>query len=118
MRRLKTLLILAVLATTAAVPAAAQARTNVRVGIADQQIGMFDAPGYKSLKLKLTRYFIRWDARKDPASLAATDAYVRKARTPPPRGPLPPAGRAPATSRCSCTSRRTPSSRRRPTCLR
>jgi hypothetical protein len=81
MRRLKTLLILAVLATTAAVPAAAQARTNVRVGIADQQIGMFDAPGYKSLKLKLTRYFIRWDARKDPASLAATDAYVRKART-------------------------------------
>src|SRR4051794_24244208 len=80
MRRLKTLTIIAVLALSA-VPAAAEARTNVRVGIADQQIAMFSAPKYRSLKLKLTRYFIRWDARKDPNSIAAADAFVRKART-------------------------------------
>jgi len=79
MRRLKTLMLVAVL-TLAVAPAAAQAATNVRVGIADQQTTMFGAPAYRALHLKLTRYFIRWDARKDPASIAAADTYVRAAR--------------------------------------
>ena len=63
-----------------ALPAAAQARTNVRVSIADQSESMFDAPAYKALKLKTTRYFIRWDAVRVPGDVARAEAYVRKAR--------------------------------------
>jgi len=79
MRPLRILLILAVLAMAAA-PAAAEARTNVRVGIADQNAAMFAAPKYRSLKLKITRYFIRWDARNVPGDIAAADNFVRTAR--------------------------------------
>jgi hypothetical protein len=79
--RLKTKIILtAVIALLLAVPGAAQARTNVRVSIADQNVHMFDAPAYQALKLKTTRYFIRWDAARHPEHLAAADAYVRRAR--------------------------------------
>jgi len=80
--RLKTKIILtAVLALLLAVPGAAQARTNVRVSIADQNVHMFDASAYRALKLKTTRYFIRWDAIKHPDHLAVADAYVRRARS-------------------------------------
>src|SRR3954464_12911940 len=79
MPRLRSLTLIAVLAATP-LPAAAQARTHVRVGIADQQTAMFAAPQYRSLKLKITRYFIRWDARKHSAALADADAFVRQAR--------------------------------------
>ena len=63
-----------------ALPAAAQARTNVRVSIADQHASMFDAPAYRALKLKTTRYFIRWDAVRQPADLARAQDYARRAR--------------------------------------
>src|SRR3954466_13466613 len=79
MRRLRTLMILVVLAM-AAVPAAAEARTNVRVGIADQNAAMFNAARYRSLHLKITRYFIRWDAKNVPGDIAAADNFVRTAR--------------------------------------
>jgi hypothetical protein len=78
--RLRTHIILGVLALSLVIPAAAQARTNVRVSIADQHASMFDAPAYQRLKLKRTRYFIRWDAIRQPADLAAVEAYVRRAR--------------------------------------
>src|SRR3954454_23429476 len=79
MRRMKTLMLIAILAMMAA-PAAARAATNVRVGIADQQTAMFAAPAYKALHLKLTRYFIRWDAKGHKADLAAADTFVKTAR--------------------------------------
>jgi hypothetical protein len=80
LRRTRTLLLLCLAVLTLAVPAAAQARTNVRVGIADQSTRMFDAPGYKALKLKITRYFIRWDAVRHPTQLAYADAFVARAK--------------------------------------
>ena len=80
MQRLKTHVLLGVIALLLAVPGAAQARTNVRVSIADQSQAMFDAPAYRALHLKTTRYFIRWDAIRSPADLARADAYVRRAR--------------------------------------
>src|SRR6059058_3976139 len=79
--RMRTHLLVAVLALSLLIPAAAQARTHVRVGIADQHASMFDAPAYQRLKLKRTRYFIRWDAVRHPADLAAAKAYVRRARS-------------------------------------
>jgi hypothetical protein len=81
MQRLRThVLVLGVLALLLAIPASAQARTHVRVSIADQSQAMFDAPAYKALKLKTTRYFIRWDAIRVPSDIARADAYVKRAR--------------------------------------
>ena len=66
-----------VLAMTAG---AAQARTQVAVGLGDQSAAMFASPLYRSLKLTKTRYYIPWDAAKHPAQLAAADQYVAAAK--------------------------------------
>jgi hypothetical protein len=74
-RRLSPLLIaLALLA----VPASASA-VNVRVGIGDQNPAMFTNSNYQSLNLKLTRYFIEWNAISQPTELAEADAFVKAA---------------------------------------
>ncbi len=77
MRRLSVLplLLLALLA----VPASASA-VNIRVGIGDQSPAMFANPNYKALNLKITRYFIEWNAIDDPAELKKADAFVAAAR--------------------------------------
>ncbi len=62
-----------------AVPASASA-VNIRVGIGDQSPAMFANSNYKALNLKLTRYFIEWNAIVDPAELAKADAFVAAAR--------------------------------------
>lgn len=79
MRRTRPLILIALLSLMLAAPVAAQARTNVRVGIADQSAAMFDVPAYQGLKLKISRYFIRWDAVKSPQQLSYADAFVARA---------------------------------------
>ena len=79
-RTKRSLISLLALAAMLAVPAAADARTNVRVGIGDQNAGMFAQPAFKSLKIKRVRYFIRWDAMRHPGDVAAAENYVRTAR--------------------------------------
>jgi hypothetical protein len=74
-----TITLLALVAMTA-VPATADARTNVRIGIGDQQAAMFGHPEFSKMKIKRVRYFIRWDAIRNPSDLAAADAYVAAAR--------------------------------------
>jgi hypothetical protein len=78
MRRRLSLLPLLVLALLA-VPASASA-VNIRVGIGDQSPAMFANPNYKALNLKLTRYFIEWNAITDPEELAKADTFVTAAR--------------------------------------
>jgi hypothetical protein len=75
-RRLTPLLIVLGLL---AVPASASA-VNIRVGIGDQSPLMFANPSYKALNLKLTRYFIEWNAITDKAELDKADAFVAAAR--------------------------------------
>ena len=58
----------------------AQAKINIAVGIGDQSPAMFDSPAYKALKLKKTRYFIPWNAIRDPRQLGLADAFVTAAR--------------------------------------
>jgi hypothetical protein len=58
---------------------ASAARTQIAVGLGDQTPAMFDAPAYKALKLKKTRYFIPWNARRDAGELARADAFVAAA---------------------------------------
>ena len=54
----RLLFLLAVLAACLVlVPAAAQARTAVRVGIGDQSAAMFDNSAFQRAKLKRVRYF-------------------------------------------------------------
>jgi hypothetical protein len=73
-------LVLALLAI-ALVPAAAQARTSVRVGIGDQNTAMFDNGLFKAAKFKRVRYFIPWNAMDKADQRAAAEAYVRRARS-------------------------------------
>ena len=63
-----------------AVPAAAPAKVNVIVGIGDQSPEMFSNAYYQQLKLKRTRYFIRWDTIDKPSELARADEFVNAAR--------------------------------------
>jgi hypothetical protein len=74
------LTILALVAAVLLPASAAEARTNVRVGIGDQQASMFDQPAFTKLKIKRVRYFIRWDAIRHPDVMAAAENYVRTAR--------------------------------------
>jgi hypothetical protein len=69
-----------VLAVLAVVPAAASARTNIRVGIGDQQVAMFDNAAFQRAQLKRTRYFIPWNAMDDAGQRLAARAYVQRAR--------------------------------------
>ncbi|MEA2177476.1 MAG: hypothetical protein QOG77_773 [Solirubrobacteraceae bacterium] len=80
MRRIALLLLAGLLLGLALIPSSADARTNIRVGIGDQQIGMFDQPLFQRAKFKRVRYFIPWNAMSNPGQLAAADAYVRRAR--------------------------------------
>ena len=68
------------LAMLALLPAAADARTSVRIGIGDQQASMFGHPEFQALKIKRVRYFIRWDAIRNRSDIEAADAYVAAAR--------------------------------------
>jgi hypothetical protein len=87
MRRLLPIPLIAVFAAALAVPSTglAQSRTNVAVGIGDQQAAMFDHAAYKRLKLRKVRYFIRWNAASNPGELAKADAFVAAANRSSPR---------------------------------
>ena len=75
-RRLSPLVVVLALL---AVPASASA-VKIRVGIGDQSSAMFANPDYKALKLKLSRYFVEWNAISDPAELEKADAFVLAAK--------------------------------------
>jgi hypothetical protein len=85
-RRRTTLAVLAAIAAalvaSLSLPAigSAQSRTNVIVGLGDQRASIFSDPNYQALGLKRARYFIRWDAIRNPAALAAADQYVAAAK--------------------------------------
>jgi hypothetical protein len=74
------LALLIALVTLALAPAAAQARTNIRVGIGDQQVAMFDNAAFQRAKFKRVRYFIAWNAMDDSRQRLAARAYVLRAK--------------------------------------
>jgi hypothetical protein len=71
---------LLVLVAMLAFAGVAEARTNVRVGIGDQQAGMFAQPAFQALKIKRVRYFVRWDAMRRSGDRLAARTYVQTAR--------------------------------------
>src|SRR3954447_7899436 len=80
MKTTLTLTVTAFLATLALVPSTAGAKINVRVGIGDQQVSMFDQPLFQARKFKIVRYFVPWNVMEDKDQLADATAYVRRAR--------------------------------------
>jgi hypothetical protein len=80
MKRLIPLLIAGALAALALIPSSAHARTNIRVGIGDQNVSMFDNPAFQRAKFKRVRYFIPWNAMDNTQQRLAARAYVQRAR--------------------------------------
>src|SRR4051794_39584352 len=80
MKKTLTLSLPGLLAALALTPSTASAKTNVRVGIGDQQVSMFDQPLFKARKFKLVRYFVPWNVMQDKDQLARAKAYVQRAR--------------------------------------
>src|SRR3954463_5504064 len=76
----RSLALLTALVILAVAPAAAQARTNIRVGIGDQQIAMFDNAAFQRAKFKRVRYFIAWNAIDDSTQRLKARAYVLRAK--------------------------------------
>ena len=63
-----------------AAASASAPKYNIAVGIGDQNAPMFTNKYFTPLGIKKVRYFIPWDAAKDPAKLALADAYVAAAK--------------------------------------
>jgi hypothetical protein len=73
--------LLAALVAAVLLPAApAPARSSIRVGLADQSPRMFDAPDFKRLNIKRTRYFVASDVMQDATERARARAFVLAAR--------------------------------------
>jgi hypothetical protein len=64
-----------------AVPSSAMAKTNVAVGIGDQNLKMFGDSNWKALNLKKARVFVEWSTIDDAEELAKADAYVTAAQS-------------------------------------
>jgi hypothetical protein len=77
---LRRLALLTLVAALLAVPAAAQARIPIRVGIGDQDPSMFSQPAFQRAKFERVRYFIAWNAIDDPAAVARADTFIKTAR--------------------------------------
>src|SRR3954449_10048635 len=80
MTKTLTVTLTGLLAALTLLPSTASAKTNVRVGIGDQQVSMFDQPLFKARKFKLVRYFVPWNVTTNKDQLALAKAYVQRAR--------------------------------------
>ena len=79
-RLLTTLTIASCLLALALVPGSAEARTNIRVGIGDQQAAMFDNPHFQRAKFKRVRYFIPWNVDGQRAASSPRPTRTSAAR--------------------------------------
>ena len=78
---MRSKILISLLALLALVPASpADARSSIRVGVADQSPAMFDSPYFQELKIKRTRYFVPSDVMQDSAERAKARAFVTAAR--------------------------------------
>jgi hypothetical protein len=75
-----TLLLAGTLTGLALVPATAGARVNLRVGIGDQQVSMFDQPAFQRAKFKRVRYFVPWNVMTDEDERLEARRYIQRAR--------------------------------------
>jgi hypothetical protein len=72
---------LAATALAGAAPAPAAAAPDIRVGVGDQSIAMFDHAEFKELDLRQVRYFVPWNVMGETEQRHRMRAYVKKARS-------------------------------------
>ena len=60
--------------------ASADARSSIRVGLADQSPRMFESPHFQQLNIKRTRYFVPSDIMQDKEERLKARAFVKAAR--------------------------------------
>jgi hypothetical protein len=61
-------------------PGTSEAKIDVRVGVGDQNVQMFDDPLFQRADIQRVRYFVPWNAVRHQAQLAKVVAYVQRAR--------------------------------------
>jgi hypothetical protein len=61
--------------------APASAAPDIRVGIGDQGLAMFDDPHFKDLDFRQARYFVHWNAIHEKDQRLKMRAWVKKARS-------------------------------------
>lgn len=78
---MRSRLLASLIAAVAILPSAsAEARSSIRVGLADQSPAMFDSPFFQQLGIKRTRYFVPADVMRDRTERAKARAFVIAAR--------------------------------------
>jgi hypothetical protein len=70
----------ALIASVLLLPSVASAKYDVRVGVGDQNIELFDQPLFQDAKIERVRYFVPWDVVRHRSQLRKAEAYVRRAR--------------------------------------
>jgi hypothetical protein len=80
MRAFPPCAIIAVL-VIALLPAAAHGARDVRVGIGDQSLALFDDPTFRSADFRQVRYFVHWNTIHERDQRLAMRAWVKKARS-------------------------------------
>jgi hypothetical protein len=75
-----TPLLLAAVVIAALLPATADARVGIRVGIGDQNASVFDQPAFQRANFKRVRYFIPWNAMDNSSQRLTARAFVQRAR--------------------------------------
>ena len=78
MSRLAALAVL--IASVLLLPSVASAKYDVRVGVGDQNVELFDQPLFQDAKIERVRYFVPWDVVRHRTQLRAAEDYVRRAR--------------------------------------
>lgn len=81
MRRLLPLTVLfALLGGLALASPATAAKKRVNVGIANQNVDMFQSPLWQALEMKRTRHIVRWNAAESEEELERIDFFIANAR--------------------------------------
>src|SRR4051812_10327889 len=58
----------------------ASARVAIRVGIGDQNIGIFDQSAFQRAKFKRVRYILPWNVMDSASQRLSARAYIQRAR--------------------------------------
>jgi hypothetical protein len=73
MRQFTTILLTGLLAALALAPSASAAKYKAAVAVTDQSPSLFTQPSFKALKVKKSRYFIRWNTGLNKTALQKGD---------------------------------------------
>jgi hypothetical protein len=80
LRHTTALAVLVAFAAVLVAPAASEAKYDVRIGLGDQRVATLDQPLFQRTKIKRLRYFVPYNAIRDPYQMRLVETYVDTAR--------------------------------------